>query len=611
MKEMINRFKPIAIWIGALAAIAIALVVVESDLLWKVQHSNLFLYSLLFFKQQMVVPGGMLSYLGAFFTQFFYIPWLGVLMLCGWWLLLLWLTKRTFCIPDKWSIVALVPVAILLTMNTDLGYWVYAMKLRGYWFVATIGTTAAIALLRAFRKLPQRLWMRISYIVLVVLAGYPLMGVYALAAALLMGVWTWRLTKNTMQNAVLTGTALLTIMAIPLLYYRFVYYQTNIALIYRTALPLFTIREDYPQYNIPYYLLAVCFLAFAVIFRETVPESVQKGKKPILRWAIQGVLLAGLVVGVFHFWYKDANFHHELRMERCVEQADWEGVLAEGKKQDSEPTRAIVMMHNLALSRLGRQLDEMYDFPKGSARSKTSLPIYMYNTAGYLIYYQYGVLNECHRMCMEQGVKYGWSPELLKYMARCSLLGGETQAVRKYLTLLRQTQFYGEWADHMEQLLTHPEQIAQDKETAPVTHMLHYENVKGSDNGSVEKYLMTMLSKTDSDDPYFQEQAVLAAMWSRNPEDFWPRFIRYTQLHQKEKLPRIFLEAACLFGHMLQMEDIDNMPDQNVVNNYRAFMQQMSQHKGTSSKELRTILRPFFGNTYFYEYFFLKDITYF
>ena len=40
------------------------------------EHS-LFLNSSLFFRQQMVVPGGMLSYLGAFFSQHFYYPWVG------------------------------------------------------------------------------------------------------------------------------------------------------------------------------------------------------------------------------------------------------------------------------------------------------------------------------------------------------------------------------------------------------------------------------------------------------------------------------------------------------------------------------------------------------
>ena len=608
-----KRIKPITLWLGTLLIIAFALLFFEADMLWKVQQYNLYLNSLLFFKQQMIVSGGMLSYLGTFFTQFFYYPWIGVIILCSWWLLLMWLTKKTFCIPDRWVIVTLIPIAILLINNMDLGYWIYAMKLRGYFFVPTIGTTIAIALLWGFRQLSQTLWLRIVYVVLVVLIGYPLMGAYALGATLLMAVWTWHLTKSRTQNAILSFVALLAILAIPLFFYRFVYYQTNLVNIYWTALPVFTFIEEHPLYNTPYYLLAVCFLAFVITFREEWPEPpITKNKKPILRWVKQGALLIVLVYGVYYFWYKDDNFHHELKMQRCIEQADWEGVIKEGRGQDCEPTRAIVMMHNLALSRLGRQCDEMYDFPKGSRKCETPIPVYMYNTAGRLIYYQYGVLNECHRMCMEQGVEFGWSVELIQYLTRCSLLSEETQAVRKYLTLLHQTLFYGQWADHIEQLLTHSEQMAEDKETGPIIHMKHYENRSGSDDGFVEKNLMMILSTMDSNDPYFQEQAVLASMWTRSPNDFWPRFIQYLKLHPHEKVPRIIQEAAYLFGNLQQRDIIYRLPfNKNVKESYNAFMQVLKQYNGRPIEEVRGVLYPKFGNTYYFEYFFLKDITYF
>ena len=82
-----KKYLPITIWIGALVVIAGALLVFESDQLWKIQEKNLFLCSALFLKEQFVVPGGLLSWVGMWFTQFLYYPWLGVLLLCGWWLL--------------------------------------------------------------------------------------------------------------------------------------------------------------------------------------------------------------------------------------------------------------------------------------------------------------------------------------------------------------------------------------------------------------------------------------------------------------------------------------------------------------------------------------------
>ena len=437
-----KKLRPIALWVGVLAVVAFVLLYVEADLLWKVQQHNVFLNTSLFFHQQMVVPGGMLSYLGAFFTQHFYYPWVGVVLICCWWLLLMWLTKRAFCIPEKWWVLTLIPVAILLLANMQLGYWVYVIKLRGFFYVATLGVTAGTALLWAFRKLPDKQWLRATFIMLATLVGYPLMGVYALFAVLLMGCLVWRQKASRTTQVILSVTALLSVVFIPLLFYRFVYYETNLNDIYAAALPDFTIVEHYSDYDIPYYVLAAYFLLLTFLCGR----AWKAPKHPVMQWVKLGCVLAAVAGCLYYLWYKDDNFHHELRMQRCVEEADWEGVLEEGRKQDCEPTRAIVVMHNLALSRLGRQCDEMYNFRKGSKKVNTPLPIYMYHIAGRLMLYQYGILNECHRICMEDGVEYGWNVEQLKYLARCAILGGEKQAARKFLDILRQTCYYGSWA---------------------------------------------------------------------------------------------------------------------------------------------------------------------
>lgn len=594
-----KRFIPILPWLGALLLIAVALLSFESDLLCRVQLNNLFLDTSLFFRELMVEPGGMLSYVGCYFTQFFYHPWLGVLMLCGWWLLLMWLTKRAFRIADNWTVLALIPVAVLLVADMSLGYWHYYMKLRGYFFVPTIGATAGVAMLWAFRSLPQRLWVRIVAIVVATAVGYPLMGIYGLVTVLLMAIWTWRLTSHKTQNAILTVVALLCMIAVPLFCYRYIYYQTNIDDIWIAALPAFVVVESYPSYYIPYYILGAFFLLMVLLKPRVV--------KPLYAWVLQGMLVVAMIAVVWHYWYKDDNFHHELVMQQCIEQSDWEGVLREGQKQGSvEPTRAIVMMHNLALQRLGRQLDEMNNFPKGKAKSNAPMPINpLYQVFGRMIYYQYGLLNDCHRLCMEDGVEHGWHVETLKHLVRCSILMGETQAAKKILYQLRHTLFYDQWADDMLQLIGHPQQMAQHPETGPVMGMLHYKNSVGADGGDVERYVMNVLAAQDADDPYFQEQAVLATLWLRDAKRFWPRFFHYARL--KGQMPRIFQEAAYLFGKVEGRADIDKMPfDKSVKDSYAAFMKEAMKYDNRSVDIGRVALYPFYGDTYFYEYYFLK-----
>ena len=599
---MKKKLQPIALWLVTLIAVATVLLFFESDLLWKVQQHNVFLTTSLFFQQMMAMPGGMLSYLATFFTQHFYYPWVGVILLCCWWLLLMWLTKRAFNIAERWTVLTVIPVAILLVANMDLGYWIYFIKLPGYFYVATIGTTAATALLWAFRSLPENKWLRAAFIVLTTLVGYPLMGVYALAAVVLMAVFAWR------QSV----TALLSIIAIPLLYYRFVYCGTNIVDIYRTAIPVFSIADSYPAYYIPYYVLAAYYLTMTAIYRYKRPA--QKANSTVFTTYIVPVAtLLVLGAGVYHFWYKDANFHHELAMQRYIEKADWEGVIKVGTKQDGEPTRAIVMMHNLALSRLGRQCDEMYKFAKGSKRSNTPLPVFMSHVAGRMMLYQYGAINECHRVCMEEGVEYGWNVEQLKDLARCATLNKEPQAAKKFLDILRQTSYYGGWADHMETLLNDSTLLAKDEEMGPIKRMMHYTDKLDAVEGYVEKSLMTALAEQDADDIYFQEQAVLGAMWTRDPDLFWPRFDHYVQLNGETKMPpRIFQEAAWLFANLQGQEGLDEwVLEPGVKESFNGFMRLLQQFKKDPSPSNRMYILNYFGSTYYFEFFFLRDITYY
>ena len=375
------------------------------------------------------------------------------------------------------------------------------------------------------------------------------------------------------------------------------------------------VAESYPVYYIPYYALAVCFLLMAVTYgKERAKQvSITTDGIHLKTYLLPGITCIVIVACVYHFWYKDANFHHELRMQRCIEQADWEGVVEEGTKQNGEPTRAIVVMHNLALSRLGRQCDEMYQFPKGSKKSNSPLPVFMFNVVGRMMLYQYGAMNECHRVCMEEGVEYGWNVEQLKYMARTAIFNQEPQTARKFLDILRKTWYDRGWADHMEALLGDPKQLATDSETGPITHMMHYTDQLEAVEGYVEKALMNNLAGHDADDLYFQEQAVLAAMWTRDPSRFWPRFDHYVQLNGEEKMPpRIFQEAAWLFANMEGQEGLDEwVLEPGVQETFSAFMHQLQQFRQSPSASGREYLLASFGNTYYFEYFFLKDITYY
>ena len=576
----------------ALSVVAVALLFFESDLLWKLQERNLFLDTLLFFDEQMVVPGGLLSWAGTWLTQFFYYPWLGTLLLCACWLLLMWLVKKAFALTDQWMPLALVPVGLLLLTIVDMGYWIYFLKLPGHVFVGTLGTIAVAALLWAFRALPQRYGLRLLFIAVTAFAGYPLLGIYGIAATLLMGLYIWRFDQPLWQKVAGSLVALAGAALVPLVCYHYAYHETNLANIYYAALPLYFLQEEYHMYYLPYYGLALFFVLMALLRLDSI--------KRFKRIAAQTLVLGALTWAVFNYWYKDENFHHELKMQRCIEQNDWEGVVTEAGLQKDEPTRAIVMMRNLALSRLGRQADEMFLYPNGSKRYEAPFGMRLMMCVGPMIYYHYGMINYSARLSTEMGVEFGWRVENLKLLAKCAILNKEEGRTRKFLNLLKHTTFYGDWVEEASEL----------DELKPVARMMHYTNFLSGDNGYVERFLMNRLVESNSkDDALFQEQALLATLWTKDITQFWYHFRNYLDLHPKAHIPRYIQEAAYLYGKLEGREMIDQMPiDQSVKQSFDNFMNAAQHYNHMEADYVREGMKGF-NDTYYYDYYLMRDLA--
>lgn len=592
---------------GGVALIAVALSVFETDVLYRVQEQSLFLHTPLFFRQCMVTSGGLLSWMGAFLTQFFYYPVCGVLLLSLCWAALVALLLAVFRIPARWSVVALVPVVLLLIANVDLGYWIFFLKLRGYYYVATLGTLVAVALTGCFRWLAvhhSRLSM--PFLVLCVSLGYPLFGFYALLSAVLMAVVSWRVGQKRRMACVTTLLALCSIVAVPVAYYYTCFHETNIVNIWWTALPVFRHNEvNCPAYHIPYVLLVVSLLLMSAFYRPLRDAAKPNHSRTAYHKPLTALMLVVMLVAIIVFWNKDNNFRREQSMSRAIGQQDWEQVIALSADADN-PTRDICMMRNLALFRLGRQGDEMYHYPDGNSQPGAPFPVRIVHTDGKMLYLNYGLVNFCYRWCIEDGVKYGWDAATLHNLVKCSLLTGEKAAARKFISLLRKTTFHRDACGRYENLLRNPRQMLDDPELAPILMMQkNDDNYLSSDNADIEQFMLTHFVSARSNSPVYQEQSLLAALQLYNQQLFWIQFYQYTELHPGEQVPVHYQEAACLFGRISDKVDTSRMPfDKEVVRRCDEFMAVMDKRQGQSDDAMAAALYDRFHDTYFYHYFF-------
>lgn len=613
------RFAGEAACVVALIVVFFTLLIYESDYLMRVQELNLFLYTPLFFKQQLVVAGGLLTYLGTYFTQYFYHPWIGILLLCGWLGLMMWLMQRTFAIRGLWKLVLLVPVAMVLLTDFDLGYWVYYLKLRGHFFVTVIGVSMAVATTWLYRVLAVKAATKgkagfallLLFTIAIGCLAYPIGGYYGIVTIALMGIITGRIsTLSRTQKSILCLVAIFMMTFIPRIFYRHVFYQANSDFILWQALPLYNNDEAFTAYHIPYVVIFVVLIFMASLYKINFSLK-QWLLRPWMASVIPVLLAVGAVWSCWHFWYKDKTFHEEIQMNACVDECDWEGVLSIMRQHEGEPTRMMVMYKNLALFKLGRAGDELYNYPDGAKKPASDFELRMAQLGGKNIYLHYGMANYCYRWCLEDGVEMGWRAEYLKFLVRCSLLNGEWQVAQKYIDLLKQTKYHRQWAERYEPLATPAisELLPQHPEFMPILRLMQDQNHLGSDQALIELFLLNLQAHRVTNDPVCAELVLLSAMQLKDIPTFWRAFNQYAVLKKDGIIPRHFQEAAYLYGNLEHNVDISHMPfDPSIPASYNAFMQAAQQCQGMTEEQMKRALASRFGNTFYYNYFLMRGM---
>ena len=481
----------------------------------------------LFLSGMMVVPGGFNSYLGCFLTQFFFFPVVGVAVWVIVMIILLGAIKKAFLIPNQWAILMGIPIILLLSEQMQQGYWIYYLKLKGFFYAPTCGILIATWALWIFRKQKSQkiemIWMLVC-----TLFGYILFGAYALVGTLWMGLWKWTKADSIGNKIVTSLFAILVVGAIPLIAYHF-YHHTGMDYIYTAGLPSYRAgATNYLTYHIPFIIVAL----FPII-----PFMIKKCKwmnlDTLPRFIIVHIiLLIAMGSTLFHFWYSDSNFRKELKMAYAVENEEWEKALTYIKDKNMIPTRLMILYKNLALLRLGRAGGEMYHYPDGGKLPNSPFATRMMQVGGKELYYNYGKQNFCYRWCMEDAVEFGWKVYFLKYITKSSILNGDYVLAQKYIDQLKQTLFYRTWAEKYERYVQNPALIEQSDEFKPILQLMTYDDQLDGDNSLVEMYLLNSFAHGNGDDPLYQEATRIAALNMKDIKLFWPRFNKYAQMHK-------------------------------------------------------------------------------
>ena len=378
------------------------------------------------------------------------------------------------------------------------------------------------------------------------------------------------------------------------------------------------IQERSMWYNvealwIPFYLLLFSFVLLAVAV--LVPQECQWCRLSMwqgLLWLLAVLLLVGFTR---LFWYGNENFRIENKQNMAMWDEDWDKV-ASLAGDAVTPTRQVVMNKNIALLKLGKSGAEMFAYPEGSADIEASVPVRLAQTGGKMAYYQYGKFNFCYRWCVEDAVEYGWRIEYLKHAVRSMLLSGEYRLAQRYIDILKRTWFYAEWARGMEEYVNAPETIARNREFTMPLNMTCYDDFLDVDESYVEAYLTKNLTNaTGKMSRVYVEAALASALTRKDAKTFWFFLNYYVNELKVGSLPRHYQEAVVLFlnvdkGRTVQVPKafLDNFISVGTNTRMTRFMQLVSKHKGKSEEEMAPYFKEDFGDSYFYFYFFVRNI---
>lgn len=601
-------------WIGGVLFALFAgflLVGMNSDYLFTVQERSLFTATETFFNEIIATPGGVVRWMGCFLTQFFYYPALGASLLILLWVLTYAVTLKAFRLRGCRSVWALVPLFALLCSVIDLGYWVYYLKIPGYWFAESL--SLLLAVLGVWGCRVARGYGRYICLVALVAVGYPLMGWWALLAAVSAALQCAFASGGEKSHRLylLLGTALL-VGIVPLIGY-YGYTQMRLDDAWTFGFPMFQINK-YTSWltSVPFFVVAALLLLLPFLSNR------EKGEKPVSALSVCASLLALVVCGGVTWIanFDDHNYHAEMRMYRHTAEGRWDKVLAEMADSQEAPTRQMVMLKHIALMNTGRLGAEMfrYDNRGKLPHKRDGLTIHMMQTAGPMLYYQFGKLNFATRWCIENGVETGFTPDGLKILARCALLNGEREVALKYTGLLKKTLFHRADAERIEEQIRQPELVKSAVEYKCVRELhAHFDNTLDSDAGFCEMYLLHHFSRTmNIDSKLLQEVTLNFALISKDIQLFWPRFFQYATLHAGETMPIHYQEAAYLYGNLERGVNIGQMPfDKKLVKDrYIQFNSAVQYHfkQGMNEQQVAEATHSRFGDTFWWFYFFCNGV---
>ncbi len=591
-KKSSNKVSKILLYGSLLAFMAFVAYIlhINQEVFYTAHDRSEFIVGEPFYHTLLSKPFGLMKYVGAWLTQFFYHPALGAGLLAAIWILIFFVGVKAFRLRGNAVALMLLPVACLLTSVVDLGYWIYISTIRGYWFSQSVGYLVMLTLLWAARSTPRKwhlAWYLLGFCI------YPVLGWFALLFMLCLMISekiSWR---------ELIGIVLLVFTAH--IWHSQLYSNFKLDDVVLAGLPRFeTPLDSGGHLSIPFWVLGALSILIPLISSLGNWSFGRLGNLSFGRLVVPVVCVVAGIVFTLLLMYYDQNYIDEMRMVRHAENDNWQEVLKVAD-ESTKPTTTMVFLKNIALMNEGGLLDRSFKtgnigFP---LNNPDSLHVSLLSIAAPVVYYNYGMMNEAIRLNFEMAIQNGFSPFYLKSLSRCALAVGDGKLVERYTTILHHHPFYGNWQ---------PPSV-----TEKVNELQHAypDELTGVEN--CDSYIVNSICLwSDSISKVVSEQALLYSMIRCDSHCFWLSLRQFLKLHEGEDFPLHAQEAYILFMDKAPEEKRMMIPvEQDIYKRYQQFSSTLARlvNPGKTIGQVAEEMSGEWGDTYWYYNIFGRQYT--
>lgn len=528
------------------------------------EQFQLFLFDADYFFNSVAIPGGLCDYISEFLVQFYYITMIGAIILAAVFTIiqiLVWQLFKAFHVNNSCYILSFVPSLLLWRFSGD----------ESLLLSFDIALVLCLAMMIVYTKISSNVYK-------IIFSGL-LVGLYMPIGSMIFVVVIFMILYDIKSKSFY-----------PLCYTISILFTSILILVLKDYI-LFPIRNFFTGLHYYRYPAVINPMQiFIPVFCSVLPFCISKCvdslfKKPIRCFIFSTIIL----ISAFPFvksGFDDVKYEY-LTYDYLLRTADWNKIitLADKKNPDSPFTFSCL---NLALCQTGQLGERMFDYNQNGDQGLFPeftrdflLPI---STAE--VFMRLGLVNEARRYMFEAQEAIPdnrKSGVLLKRITEACIINGEFEVAKKYLSFLKKSLFYSDWADKKSKIVSGEISISNDKFLSTLSNFRSDKDLLFSQD-QIPRLLTVLYDKNSNNKAAFDYLAAYS-LANKDLESFI-QILKFNHEYKNKLLPRYWQQALLVYCVQKRI-DVRSSPwlvSQSTIDEMNNFFKNINQNGGAAKK---------------------------